>query len=68
MRNYADLGVRFRVCGQAAHDHGYRATDFRDFVEVAPNAITDLAHWQQQGYALVIPQAMEKKHSIESIR
>ncbi len=68
MRYYADLGVSFKVCGQAADDFGYAIKDFQDFIEVVPNAITELAHWQQQGYALITPQVMEKKISIESIR
>jgi intracellular sulfur oxidation DsrE/DsrF family protein len=68
MRYYAGLGVSFKVCGQAAEEYGYRAQDFQDFIEVVPNAITELAHWQQQGYALITPQILEKKFSIESIR
>jgi intracellular sulfur oxidation DsrE/DsrF family protein len=68
MRYYADLGVTFKVCGQAAEDYGYAVKDFQDFIEVVPNAITELAHWQQQGYALIVPQIMDKKIDIESIR
>ena len=68
MRYYADLGVSFRVCGQAAEDFGYSVKDFQDFIEVVPNAITELAYWQQQGYALITPRVMEKTISIESIR
>ena len=68
MRYYAALGVRFRVCGLAAADFGYRVEDFHDFIEVAPSAITELAHWQQQGYALITPKVMEKHFSIEEIR
>lgn len=68
MRYYADLGVKFKVCGQAAEDYGYAVKDFQDFIEVVPNAITELAHWQQQGYALILPQIMDKKIDIESIR
>ncbi|MBT9541205.1 DsrE family protein [Thiobacillus sp.] len=68
MRYYADLGVSFRVCGQAAEDFGYAVKDFQDFIEVVPNAITELAHWQQQGYALITPHVMEKKFDIETIR
>jgi uncharacterized protein len=68
MRYYADFGVAFKVCGQAAEDFGYAVQDFQDFVEVVPNAITELAHWQQQGYALIIPQIMSKTLDIESIR
>lgn len=68
MRYYADLGVAFKVCGQAAEDFGYRVEDFQDFVEVVPNAITELAHWQQQGYALIVPQILDKTINIESIR
>jgi intracellular sulfur oxidation DsrE/DsrF family protein len=68
MRYYADLGVSFKVCGQAAEDYGYAVKDFQDFIEVVPNAITELTHWQQQGYALIIPQIMSKTIDIESIR
>lgn len=68
MRYYADLGVAFKVCGQAAEDYGYAVGDFQDFVEVVPNAITELAHWQQQGYALIVPHIMDKRFNIESIR
>jgi len=68
MRYYASLGVRFRVCGLAAHDYGYEVKDFYEFVEVVPSAITELAHWQQQGYAVIAPQVMDKKFSIEEIR
>ncbi len=68
MRYYADLGVKFRVCGLAAEDFGYKLDDFYDFIEVAPSAITELAHWQLQGYALIRPEIMEKKFAIEEIR
>lgn len=68
MRYYADLGVSFRVCGQAMADFGYRIEDFQDFIEVVPNAITELAHWQQQGYALIVPQIQDKRFDIEAIR
>jgi intracellular sulfur oxidation DsrE/DsrF family protein len=68
MRYYAELGVEFRVCGLAAHDYGYTKADFYDFIKVTPSAITELAHWQLQGYALITPAVMEKKFSIEEIR
>jgi intracellular sulfur oxidation DsrE/DsrF family protein len=68
MRYYADLGVEFRVCGLAAQDYGYSRGDFHDFVKVTPSAITELAHWQLQGYALITPAVMEKKFAIEEIR
>jgi intracellular sulfur oxidation DsrE/DsrF family protein len=68
MRYYADLGVAFKVCGQAAEDFGYAVKDFQDFIEVVPNAITELAHWQQQGYALIVPKVLEKTIDTESIR
>ena len=29
---------------------------------------TELAHWQQQGYALVTPSVLEKKYTVEEIR
>jgi intracellular sulfur oxidation DsrE/DsrF family protein len=68
MRYYASLGVQFKVCGLAAQDYDYATTDFYDFVEVVPSAITELAHWQLQGYALITPVVMEKKLAIEDIR
>jgi hypothetical protein len=68
MRYYADLGVAFKVCGQAAEDFGYTVKDFQDFIEVVPNAMTELAHWQQQGYALIVPKVLEKTIDTESIR
>lgn len=68
MRYYADLGVSFKVCGLAAADFGYAVNDFQDFIEVVPNAITELAHWQQQGHALIVPQVLDKRIDIDSIR
>jgi uncharacterized protein len=68
MRSYADLGVKFKVCGQAAEDFGYSVKDFQEFIDVVPNAMTELAHWQQQGYALIIPQIFEKKLDTDKIR
>jgi intracellular sulfur oxidation DsrE/DsrF family protein len=68
MRYYADLGVKFRVCSRAAQDYGYNAADFQDFVELAPSAMAELVHWQQQGYAVISPTMMSKRYSIEEIR
>ncbi len=68
MRYYHQLGVEFRVCGLAAVDYDYRAEDFYDFIQLVPSAITELAHWQTQGYGLITPQIMSKKFSIEEIR
>jgi len=68
MRYYSALGVEFRVCGLAAQDYGYRQGDFYDFIKVTPSAISEIAHWQLQGYALVTPVVMEKKFSTEEIR
>lgn len=68
MRYYAALGVKFRVCAIAAEDYGYSVKDFYEFIEIAPSAITELVHWQQQGYALITPVIMDKKFSIEEIR
>lgn len=68
MRYYADLGIKFRVCALAADAYGYRPADLYDFVEVVPSAMTELAHWQMQGYALIIPQVPVKQVTIEGIR
>lgn len=68
MRYYASLGVEFKVCGLAAQDYDYATSDFYDFVDVVPSAITELAHWQLQGYALLTPTVKEKKYAVEEIR
>jgi len=68
MKYYASLGVRFRVCTMAAEDYGYETKDFHDFIELAPSAMTELAHWQQQGHALIVPQILDKKFTIDEIR
>ena len=68
MKYYAALGVKFKVCALAADDYGYATKDFHDFIELVPSAITELAHWQLQGYATIQPVIMEKKYSIEEIR
>ena len=68
MRYYAALGVKFKVCGLAARDYDYSVKDFQGFIEVVPSAITELVHWQQQGYAVIQPRIMSKKFSIDEIR
>ena len=68
MRYYAGMGVKFKVCGLALQDFQYTANDLYDFVEVTPSALTELMHWQNQGYALITPQVHDKKFSIEQIR
>ena len=68
MRYYAALGVEFKVCGLAADDYDYDVADFHEFIDVVPSAITELAHWQLQGYALISPTILNKKYAIEEIR
>ena len=68
MRYYDSLGVTFTVCGLAAHDFGYTAGDFHDFVEIVPSAFTELVHWQQKGYALIVPQVFERQLTVDEIR
>ena len=68
MRYYASLGVEFRVCAMAMADYGYTPEELQDFALIVPSAITDLAHWQLQGYALIHPRVLEKRLSVEEIR
>ena len=68
MRYYADQGVKFKVCGLALQDFGYTLADMQDFVEVTPSAMTELVHWQNQGYGLITPVVTDKRFSIEEIR
>jgi intracellular sulfur oxidation DsrE/DsrF family protein len=68
MKYYHALGVEFRVCAIAAEDYGYSADDFQDFVIMAPSAIVELGHWQQEGYALIQPVVFSRTSSIDEIR
>ncbi len=68
MRYYADMGVKFKVCGLAMKDYDYTPADLHDFVEVTPSALTELMHWQNQGYALIPAVVQDKKFSIDQIR
>jgi len=68
MRYYAQLGVEFKVCSLASEDFGYQISDYHEFIEVVPSAMTELAHWQMEGYALIIPMVRDKKFSVEEIR
>jgi len=68
MRYFASNGVEFRVCAQALEEYGYRPEDLQDFVKIVPSAITDIAHWQIKGYALITPQILEKKFNLDDIR
>lgn len=68
MRYYTEFGVEFKVCALAAKDYEYENSDFHDFIEIVPSAITELAHWQQQGFALITPNVPEKRFSIDEIR
>ena len=68
MRYYAALGVEIKACGLAVQDFGYHLDDLYEFVEVVPSAFTELVHWQQQGYALIIPQVRLRSRSLEEIR
>ncbi|MDH5181490.1 MAG: DsrE family protein [Gammaproteobacteria bacterium] len=68
MKYYADFGVKYKVCGLVMDEYGYKPADFLDFVEVVPSAITELAHWQSLGYAVIRPTILQKKSAIEDIR
>jgi intracellular sulfur oxidation DsrE/DsrF family protein len=68
MRYYAQQGVQFRICGLAMKDYGYTPADLQPFIQVAPSAMTELVHWQNQGYALITPNITDKIFSIEEIR
>ena len=68
IKYYSLLGVEFRVCALAAQDFGYQTSDFQSFVKVVPSAIIELGHWQQEGYAIIKPEVLEKKFSIEELQ
>lgn len=62
IENLNMYGVKFKVCRMAAEQiYGLSEKDFYPFVELVPSAITEIIHWQLQGYALMIPQVFEIK-------
>lgn len=68
MKYYESLGVQFKVCSIAAHDFGYKDSDFYDFVQIVPSAMTELVHWQTKGYGLITPNIYSKKLTNKDIR
>ncbi len=68
MRYYAGMGVKFKICGLGMQDYGYVPEDLQPFIEVTPSAMTELVHWQNRGYALITPQVVDKRLSIDAIR
>lgn len=67
MRYYAELGVEFRVCALSLEEFSYTQADMQDFVTIIPSAITDLAHWQNKGYALIIPRVFDKNFTLDEL-
>lgn len=53
LKALTDQGVSIRVCRNAANFRGYKPNDFYDLVTVVPAAMTEIAKWQQKGYAYV---------------
>ncbi len=69
MEGMTMYGVRFRVCSIAVEKvYGYSGEELAPFVELVPSAIPELLHWQQKGYALLIPRILERRRSVEEIR
>lgn len=68
LRYYTSFGAKVKVCALAAKDFDYAISDFQDFIEVVPSAITELVYWQQQGYAVIKPEVIHKKYSNDQLR
>ena len=68
MRYYSELGVEFKVCKLSANQFGYSAKDFPAFIDLVPSAVTELIHWQQQGYALITPRIMDRIFTLDELR
>lgn len=51
LKELADLGVKFRVCRNAAKARGYAPEDFYDVVTVVPAAVAEIARLQGEGYS-----------------
>ncbi|WP_448583784.1 DsrE family protein [Thermocrinis sp.] len=60
LESLSQYGVKFKLCRIALTQlYGYSEKDVYPFVETVPSAITEIAHWQQMGYALLIPMVFE---------
>jgi len=68
IRYYSELGVEFKVCKISAEQFGYKPEDFPDFIDLVPSAVTELVHWQLQGYALITPHIMERHFTLDELR
>jgi intracellular sulfur oxidation DsrE/DsrF family protein len=53
VRQLAQAGVRFVVCGQSAAALGFRPDEFAPDVEIALSALTALVMFQADGFALI---------------
>ena len=53
VRQLAQVGVRFVVCGQSAAALGFRPDEFAPDVEIALSALTALVIFQSDGFALI---------------
>ena len=53
VRQLAQAGVRFVVCGQSAAALGFRPDEFAPDVEIALSAMTALVMFQSDGFALI---------------
>ncbi len=60
LKALADQGVSIRVCRNAARFRGYKPGDFYDVVTVVPAAMTELAKWQQKGYAYINANTIQR--------
>lgn len=60
LKSLSDQGVQFRVCRNAANFRGYQPEDFYDVVTVVPAAMTELAKWQDKGYAYVSGNVIQR--------
>ena len=60
LKSLSDQGVQFRVCRNAANFRGYKPEDFYDVVTVVPAAMTELAKWQDKGYAYISGNVIQR--------
>jgi len=55
--SFAQQGVRFEACRNAAAAQGFAPEDFHGFIHVVPAGPYALAYWQAKGYSLNAPGA-----------
>ena len=57
LKELNSLGVKIKICRNAARSRGYGPEDFYEFATVVPAAVIEIAKWQNEGFSYMYPAA-----------